>query len=307
MDITGTTVHGWQGLELRVADIVLTVTPEIGGRIMSLRYRGEELLYVHLPEKGKVYDLPGIADIVAFKKGLGFKIIGGDKTWVAPEKDWAHRAPPLDLDIGRWSVEKRIATEAFSSVRLISLVCRETGLQLARQVDLFRDGKIVVQEELFNRNPFAVRKGLWNVTQVPKPFEVYVRAELSGVRSYYHEDATLPKNDVRPQRIGDWVSIPASGDVCYKFGALLTQGRAVLVSDTAQGPVAWGRRFLHDSRAVYAHGSQVEVFNSAEFPYGELEVHSPFITIPSGGRLSAVQQWRLLPWREELLVTDELF
>jgi hypothetical protein len=60
-------------------------------------------------------------------------------------------------------------------------------------------------------------------------------------------------------------------------------------------------------RAVYAHGSQVEVFNSAEFPYGELEVHSPFFTIPAGGRVGAVQEWRFFPWRKELLLTDDFF
>jgi hypothetical protein len=63
--------------------------------------------------------------------------------------------------------------------------------------------------------------------------------------------------------------------------------------------VAWERRFQCGPGAVYAHDAQVEVFNSAQFPYGEIEVHSPLFTVPAGATVRALQEWRLWPWQGE--------
>ena len=60
-------INGWRGLRLTAGDVSLVITPDIGGRIMSLTFRGEELFYVHTDEAGVPFDLSGIEDLAVFK------------------------------------------------------------------------------------------------------------------------------------------------------------------------------------------------------------------------------------------------
>ena len=39
-------IYGWEGYRLSVRDISLGITPQIGGRIISLTFEGEELFFV---------------------------------------------------------------------------------------------------------------------------------------------------------------------------------------------------------------------------------------------------------------------
>jgi hypothetical protein len=290
MDTVAADVYGWSGYEIMCHDLVLGLVPALGGRIMSLKFRGEELFYVPEQGRGSLPQLPAgdIADLAAFKRGFGFPIFGGDKTWVAPEKEWLEKTPSVDLDAGAYAYEE----DGGASV-MISPVCRETGLQIVRRVGALATGDIVLVETLRNRNAHAVTKGIWNVTQILRPFEAHLPAEPAQVRSYYHEDPTLPDPGIVPSKKGAMAVVPCEAPVCFKFGAMLREGRVMVHKPAHQGPVVMTRVFNIAPNKAYAHRSMAEVFNSAQHPYGEIEVHSPLSLIPAGGEISMTQFWRV--------------
>jgi hypothetical protein len=281
-------VQGQDGLRLTALDVSLGLVPSIGGRILSLTFRGEEILYAP-PLSGSVLpDIASVKDIAAFKKEFGFRIFGGDKTWVAPEKEWPGKMPPLDLDAGRYALSEKAGVWIMTSP-----VCRETGLQIVRRVRLSPDGTVHLAEELWNRTGRPVKKGVWNVTQIPRPFDAWLAADADAIRSYYHEDPTLPDPGFSLENDNGWVKVPCRSSVCFKFGGIPNRGQIVVVRPSGKGRIVFARSFDLDRTAEYAHRSAVEVFNSSSFEYGEVEVHAPFGVIPPGGSAALRQVWKL--------------
>ena len=280
-------------------DISLGLLPDLGGRIMSLKFRGHELLYA-MDTAGALPSLPegDFPDWPAFKRSFGFQIFGGDKTWVAPESQWVEKIPPLDLDAGRYTFEQKKDVCVMTSP-----VCRETGLQVVRQVGFVEGGDIVLLETLHNKTDHPVTRGVWNVTQIARPFDVFLPAAPDAIRSYHYHDPTLPDPACTPFEKDGWAVIPCRDDVCFKFGGMLREGRTAVIKETPGGTVVFARIFnIADTgvgngrdRSSYAHGSMVEVFNSSRYPYGEMEVHSPLTVIPPGGEVSLTQLWRIYP------------
>ena len=289
MKISSALVRGWSGFVMVQGDIRLGIVPDLGGRIMSLQFRGQELLYA--PDKtGDLPCLPQgiVPDLAAFKRSFGFQIFGGDKTWISPEAQWLEKIPPLDLDAGRYVFEQKK-----DGCIMTSPVCRETGLQVVRQVGFMQGGDIVLVETLCNKSDCPVTRGIWNVTQVARPFDVFLPALPQAIRSYYHEDRTLPDPGFVPFEKDGWAVIPCRNDMCFKFGGFLREGRVAAIKDTSDGRVVFARVFDIALDKPYAHRSMVEVFNSSRYPYGEVEVHSPLFDIPSGGEASLSQLWRV--------------
>ncbi len=266
-------------------DVALGFLPELGGRIISLKFRDEELLY--MPEAVEQPDMSKVADVTVFKQTFGFKVFGGDKTWVAPEWEWGQKVPALDLDAGVYTVE-----ETQGVVVMTSPVCRETGLQIIRRVGFSENGDVFLVETLRNAALYPITKGVWNVTQVRRPFEVYLPAGKDELRSYHYDDPTLPDPGIDVIHQNNWSIIPCHGDTCFKFGAMLREGRVAVMKDLAHGKLVWARVFDISLDKPYAHRSMVEVFNSLQENYGEVEVHSPLATIAPGAELTLTQLWR---------------
>lgn len=272
-------------------DLALGLVPDIGGRIMSLQFRGQELLFPSAGDGCQRPFLPegDIADLSAFKRSFGLQLFGGDKTWIAPESAWLEKIPPLDLDAGCYTFEHKQ-----DMCVMTSPVCRETGLQVIREVG-FMDEDIVLVEKLCNRTAHPVTRGIWNVTQIRRPFDVFILAGADAVRSYHHDDPTLPGPGFVPLEKAGWTVIPCRNDVCFKFGGFIREGRVAVIKDLPQGAVVFARVFEPVQGATYAHRSMVEVFNSSLYPYGEVEVHGPLTDIPPGGQVSLSQLWRVYP------------
>jgi hypothetical protein len=290
MNISSAAVCGWPGFLMTKGNISLGLVPDLGGRIMSLCFRGQELLYAPIDSKKELPVLPeaGVPDLAAFKRSFGFRIFGGDKTWVAPEAEWLEKIPPLDLDAGRYAFE-----HTKDACVMTSPVCRETGLQVVRQVVFLEGGDIALIETLRNKTDHAVTRSIWNVTQIARPFDVFIPAEARAIRSYYHEDATLPDPGFIPFEKDGWAVIPCRNDMCFKFGGLIREGRTAVIKETPEGMVIFARVFDIAHDRPYAHRSMVEVFNSSRYPYGEVEVHGALTAIPSGGEVSLSQLWRV--------------
>lgn len=284
MKVENTVVCGWPGIRRSCGELSVGIVPSAAGRIMSLVFAGEELLFAP-PAVPLELPLAG-ADLRAFKRRTGFLLPGGSKVWPAPEKDWWERMPPVDLDRAPFSV-----VEDGLTLVLTSPVCRETGLRVSRRIDCSGHNCLGVTEVFENAGTRSVNKGLWTVTQVPRPFDVYFPCPPELVRSYHTDDSTLPDPGQQAEACEKWARLCVHSGVCFKFGAMYAPGTVLLIKAAARGSTVFRKSFVVDSAARYAHSSVVEVFNSAAAPYGEIEVHSPVFQLLPGERAVFSQKW----------------
>ncbi len=274
---------------LQSQNIRLNMDPT-GGRILSLVAFGEELFFSNNSCTG---DRPGFPsgsvsedEWRAFKRYYGFKLFGGDKTWVSPEYSWWERIPPLELDAGQYCMEQLKDTVVMTSPH-----CRETGLQIVRTVRLDPIGKVFLKEEIVNISDRPVTRGIWNVSQVLRPFTVFFPGAVEQFRSYNYQDPTLPSHSVTLIGHKGLTGIPCQFTECYKFGGIPSDGYSILFKPILSGRIVWERWFKVYPDRPYAHNSAVEVFNSHLYNYGEVEIHSPLATLGPGERLNFEQEW----------------
>ncbi len=294
MKINKENIYGWNGYRLKAGDISLGITPQIGGRIISLTYRGEELLFVQEEHKGEVFDFSHVEDLVREKERLGFRVWGGDKTWVAPQSDWWSKIPPLELDAGNYSCN---ITD--NRVKMISPVCRETGLQIIRQVALNEDRSIVLTETFRNSTDQEIQKGIWNVTQVLRPFDVYLFAKKENIHAY-KDEGLIEEAAQKISSHEDWVKIQCNDQTHYKFGGIVDKGIIMsLRKKDGNATLAFMREFSINPQATYAHNAIVEVYNSPTYEYLEIEVHAPFIKLEKGQEITHSQSWKIEQYKGE--------
>lgn len=147
---------------LERGDLRLGLVPELGGRLLSVRHRGVELLWRNPALLGA--DLHG--DYAPNSGRMGDWVnYGGDKTWPAPQgwdgpDQWAGPPDPV-LDSGPYAV----AADG-DTVTMTSAPDLRTGLRLTRAITLLDDGyRLDLRAE--NVSSRVVRWALWNVTQFP--------------------------------------------------------------------------------------------------------------------------------------------
>jgi hypothetical protein len=147
---------------LERGDLRLGLVPELGGRLLSVRHRGVELLWrnaEHLDD-----DLRGEYAPNSGRMG-DWVNYGGDKTWPAPQgwsgpDQWAGPPDPV-LDSGPYSV----AADG-DMVTMTSAPDPRTGLRFTRAITILDDGyRLDLRAE--NVSDRVVRWALWNVTQLP--------------------------------------------------------------------------------------------------------------------------------------------
>ena len=88
---------GWRALWLRGPEFKLALVPDVGGRIMGIEWRGQQLAFANPDLEGRTEQVAGVEDVRARKRALGLVLWGGDKTWLAPQARWTDEAPFLDL------------------------------------------------------------------------------------------------------------------------------------------------------------------------------------------------------------------
>jgi hypothetical protein len=281
-------IYGWQGQRMSAGPLSMILTPAIGGRIISLRYEGREFLFVDKEHAGETFEFGPGEDIAARKAEIGFRLWGGDKTWVAPQSQWVGGTPSLDLDAGPYAL-----TWEEKQAVMTSPICRETGLRIVRKVHI--DGELTVhlQEELHNTTDLPVTRSIWNVTQVLRPCEFYIPAGPGAFRSYHHEDPTLPQANGNFKEAEGWVEVPCRSATLFKCGGTPREGKVLIKMPLRGGKeLVWLKTFGLDPRANFAHRSAVEVFNSPTLNYAEIELHAPLAEILPGASCVFSQQWQ---------------
>jgi hypothetical protein len=293
-------VHGWDGWWIRRGALALGLTPTVGGRIMSMRWRDDELAFVHPDHAGRYVDVAAATDVTALKRALGFIHWGGDKTWLAPQERWSEAIPSLDLDGGAYAITAEVDDGSTVRVRMTSPPCRETGVRLTRTVTVSdRDEEWLVEHMVENVGHGSIAWGLWAVQQLRGPGVAWVprRAEGSafpdGVKAYPAEGDSEAARGAVVRVVGDVARIDCRRRRWFKFGVDADEGWVLAVVEAPSGRlVAHRKRVDVVAGAAYAHGSVVEVYNCPDHLYFEVELHGPVVTLRPGERTTLVERRR---------------
>jgi hypothetical protein len=293
-------VHGWDGWWIRRPPLELGLVPQIGGRLMSMRWRGRELSFVHPDHAGRRVPIAGV-DPGARKRTLGFIHWGGDKTWIAPQDEWSDELPFLDLDSGEYTIDIARRDPDGAHVTLRSPACRELGVRLSRTVRVPAAGDwFEVEHVLENASPVPVTRGLWDVHQIRGPGIAYVprrragSAFRDGVKAYPAEGHSEGARADIVRLMDGVAAIDCRVPRWFKFGVDAEEGWALGVVETASGLVGYVKEVPVVGGAADGHGCVVEVYDCPHHPYFELEAHGPVTTLPPGAATTLVERRRVL-------------
>ena len=302
--------------------LVATFLPAAGGRLLSLRRDGHEVLWVN----PRVFrsDLTCVLPRDRWPRVDGsfasWTNIGGGKTWPAPQGwagagEWAG-PPDAVLDSGVYAIDAdRDDSTGALTVVLTSPDDARTGLRIVRRFT-FREGSGVIAQsiEFSNVSPSPIRWSMWEVVQVDTatappdvPGEVVVEgASVSHAIDLgrYAGDVTLTDaegNVVLPIQPGvaKYGFPDATGRISYRN----TAGRGIELAFDVTGDAEYPDR-----------GSCAEVWTQSPIPHPlpelsglhpdawlvELEVLSPVVTIGPGDHAEFSMEWRTFPFTPRL-------
>jgi hypothetical protein len=169
------TFEGWKAEELSNEWVRVTIVPELGGRVMQLRFGDHDYLFVNPKYKGK-YIPPAEA-------GRHWINYGGDKLWPMPEghEDAEHWPGPVSdvLDDGEYNF--RVVSENPScTVRLEGPADSRTGLQFSREITVRNSSpEISFHAQVKNASDHPIRWSVQSVTQ-------YDTADVQDPTRYNH-------------------------------------------------------------------------------------------------------------------------
>ncbi len=276
----------WDAHWIEHGPLTLVLVPQVGGRIMSVLWKGRELSFVNPECQGRVLDIASVADVHQAKRHFGFVLWGGDKTWLAPQDRWTDGDPFLDLDSGAYEMS---VDPASGAVTMLSPVCRETGVRIERTVTMGTNpGTWTVASRLINASDHVIVWAPWDVDMMLRPATVFLptsphSAFPQGVRTFDNEGvSTSVRDDV--MRFVDGVAIVSCRDATkFKYGVDADRGRilAVLEPD-GKGLVGYRKSVPTYHPRPYGHGCVLEIFNSSIYPYIEMEVHGPVVSLQPG-------------------------
>lgn len=279
----------WPAVSLREGPLELFVVPSIGGRLMGIRYHGDELSFVNASLAGRVAS----DDADAWAELCGewaFPLWGGGKTWVAPESRWPDGAPHRDLDSGAYTVVKTWSDDRSMGIELESPVCEQSGLQIYRHITIEAGtSRWSTLHRLTNRGSFARECGIWDVLMLNRParVDVTVDADTYAPRDVVAQIAGKgPIADLCDTDIvrlnGAQLSVECDRAVEFKLGVAHATGELSATWPAGAGSLdgsSRGHRYSRRSPVVagadYAHGTAIEVFNAPSLPYFEVETHAP--------------------------------
>jgi len=283
--------HGWPAWTLIRDGLALHVVPGVGGRLMGIELNGAELCFINPQLLGQLAS----DDPLQWQRLCGdwsFPLWGGGKTWVAPESLWPDGNPQRDLDSGAYRLVDRWCDGQSCGVELESPVCRQSGLQIRRRIQMRADVAVwSVEHTLINTTAAPLRCGIWDVLMLRRPAQVEVAlADGADAATACREIAGKGRIDDLQRRgivavEGDRVVVNCRSAGQYKLGIAGANGEIRVGLDLPEGGFDYWRSAPAVADVAYAHGHPVEVFNAPDLPYFEVESHSPLATLAPSGRI----------------------
>lgn len=290
--ITQETYKGWKAWRIQQGCLVLMLVPQVGGRVMSMQWRGHDLSFTQPEREGTVVDVEQVSDLHQRKREMGFPLWGGEKTWLAPQSQWTDGVPFLDLDSGPYEFHVEQEKSGNLLVRMASPICRETGIQITRTLTLSRTvGEWTVTHHLQNKSDKETAWGVWNVAMLLRPATVYIPTGgdspyPEGIKTFDEEGASVLVREKVVHTIGKLAAIRCEGSEPYKFGVDSQNSKEkghgwmlAVMEIPGGGLVGYQKEVPVFSEKRYGHGCLAEVYNSDRYPYFEMEIHGPLVAL----------------------------
>jgi hypothetical protein len=282
----------WKPVTLRSGELELSVLPGIGGRLWDIHFEGCSLLFQNQDLQGRIPDLQNLLDLPTRSPHFAFPLWGGEKTWIAPDTDWASGAPFPALDSGPYATTEMNTKH----VSLRSAVCPQSGLQVDREIRLVDECSFVIHHKITNRGQYLRNVGIWSVMMLNHRARIGVPGQ------------DLQTNSVFGDPEGFWTSSD-QGLICdcdnqseFKVG-LTNPSSSILLCLGDDDNITWMRCECSRPKAgtQFAHGYPLEVFNSGDYAYCEAEWHGPLQSLPPEDTTEFTQRFDV--WTTEIPVT----
>jgi hypothetical protein len=276
--------HGWADCcRLGNGSVEAVVAPSVG-RVMSLKWMGEELFWSNPALRGSPHGHPEDE----------WKNFGGDKCWPAPQSDWPLMQalpwpPPAAFDAKPFRAEQ---TE--TGVRLLSEVDPGYGIQVERQIELLSDAPGMRIRTVFHKvtgPPVSV--SVWTITQMPEPERVALL--LAGNED--QQEGYLRLIETEPhllRRAGRVLSFARHPREFVKVGveslAMAWIGAPAVVRIESLAEEADAGSEFPDG------GCRSEIYsNPGELAYVELETLGPLVELKSGESTGRTALYKIGP------------
>ncbi len=299
--------QGWQASRIENGPLALVLVPQIGGRVMSMQWRGHDLSFTQPERRGLLEDVTTVSDVRARKRELGFPLWGGEKTWLAPQPRWVDALPFYDLDSGAYTMAVEAGPRCVG-VRMTSPVCRESGMQITRTVTMTAGStEWSVKHQFLNASKGEAQWGVWDVSMMLRPGRVYLPTHpespySDGIKTFTEEGESA---GLRERVLDVWpglgvISCEKPGKFKYGVEAHDHMAGSVnlgwmlgIMDVTGLGLVAYRKQIPLFAGQPYGHGCFAEVFNSDAYPYFEMETHGPLVRLQPGGSFELTERHAL--------------
>lgn len=292
--------RGWDTWQISSGPLNLVLVPQVGGRIM-VQWQGRDLSFVHPDLAGRVLDPSTVRALSLEGMDPGFPLWGGDKTWIAPQGRWVDRVPFPDLDSGGYELRVDRSDGSEIVATMTSRVCRETGMQITRTLHVSAGGTAwTVRHRLLNTSSRPATWAPWDVTMLRRPGVIYLPRNPSspfpqGVKTFADEGESAAVRASVVTFLDSLAVVRCDGARKFKFGVDASEGwMLVIIELDGLGLVGYGKRVVAYPGCEYAHGCLAEVFNSDRFPYFEMEIHGPLVTLGSGQAVELTEHQSLV-------------
>ena len=274
----------WTVLSLKQGDLALEILPGIGGRLWDVVFHGKSLLFQNPDLVGRTVDLSALDDLPTHSPQFGFPLWGGEKTWVAPDTEWIEGAPYPVLD----SAPYRVVWTTDNQIDMQSDICPLSQLRVKRLIELEGPAAFSINHVLTNEGDTDRIAGIWSVMMLPHPTTVEIADATGSITPVFGDHRAFVRRE------GTRLSVRCDESVEFKFGTDAPAGNIEL----SIGPP--NARFCLEctvpairSGESYAHGHNIEVFNSGDYSYCEAEWHSPSQRLRPGGEITFTQRFEI--------------
>ncbi|MEX0279716.1 MAG: hypothetical protein AB3N13_00850 [Arenibacterium sp.] len=274
----------WHLVHLQKGDLILTLLPGIGGRLWEVTFKKQSILFQNPDLLGIDVEEAALGNLPSRSPQFGFPLWGGEKTWIAPETEWANGVPFPVLDSGAYAV----TSKTDSQVEMASAICPLSHLSITRRVSLTSANSFAIEHSVTNDGRATRPTGIWSVMMLETPTLIGVAANRPAFDPVFgsaqgmvttHPDSVVV--DCRTQRE-------------FKIGLPNPDGTTLIKSGTDGFWLTCGIP-VSEGREDYAHRHPVEVFNSGDYAYCEAEWHSPLRALAPGETMQFKQVFKVVP------------
>ena len=261
--------------KMKVGDVTMTVYPTKGGKIMSLKYKDQEVISQQTAPESF-----------------------GSTFWTSPQKEW-NWPPVQEFDKGAYQVEEG----AGGSLVMTSEVSEKMKYRIRKEFAVDeKDNAIVVTYSIINESDETRQVAPWEITRVVNDGGlIFFDAPLDGITpaglmSFKAEHGVVW---YQPDEAGENRKINADGKgwLAYYNNGLLLLKKFDDLPSPSQGSL----------EGIPAPGeAEIQVYVNRGKTYIELESQGAYTTLKPHEQLSWTVRWYLLPVEEKEQPSSEL-